>query len=232
MGEAGYAKDGDQWFTRDGEALTLTLATKSGTPRWEPTVAKQLSEFGIQTSVKTLNETTFEQRVERGEFPIWDANGISTSKVESTLSIWLRAVRRPQQYGIYPDEQFATGNFSANGTPVPRTEERWSVFSIKAPPIGQPDASHTEYDLAELALGIPSEKEYRRRIRMGMWLVNWFLPTLPINKTLTQHFIDESHWVWPKDTTSWSNFTSGGPRTISGMVSTGIVQANPDNPEE
>lgn len=233
MQEAGYTKDGDQWVTGDGEALTLTLATKEETPRWEPSVASQLSDFGIQTSVKTLNDTIFKQRVRRGEFPIWATSGISASKAEATLSIWLDAVRRPQKHGIYPDEQFATGKFSTNGTPMPRTEERWSAFTINAPPIGKPDASLKEYHPLVFALGTThTEEEYRRRVKISMWLVNWLLPTIPINKTLTQHFIDDAHWKWPKDSPSWSNFTGGGPRTITGMVSTGIVQSNPDNPEK
>lgn len=236
MRAAGYTRDGGQWIDANGEPLSLPLPTPSTTPRWEPTVASQLTEFGIQTSVKPLREGVFEARVSNGEFSIWAESGITTSTADLTLSFWyVGPILNPKVYGIYPKEQFETGKFSVRGRPVPRTQERYEVFTIEAPPIGQPDGPLQEYHPSALALFIfnnPPEAEYKRRVKTTMWLANWFLPTIPITKTLKQHFIDDAHWQWPTDTPSWQTFTSIGQRFIEGIFASGTIRANPDNPED
>lgn len=88
MRAAGYTKAGGKWRNGDGEALTLPLPTPSTTPRWEPTVASQLSEFGIQTSVQTYEESTFNSRVSNGEFPMWAESGRLTSTADRPLVFW------------------------------------------------------------------------------------------------------------------------------------------------
>lgn len=230
---AGFSNRGGQWTDTDGTALSLTLATPDNAPRWEPTVASQLSEFGIKTSVKSMNQTTFENHVERGKYPIWSTTVASyaTNLAVTTLWIWLFAPVTPGKHGFYPDQQYEEGNFSTTRGAYPITEDGWRVFTISAPPIGEPDGALTEYHPSSLSVAFgnnPPEEEFRRRIKVGMWLANWFLPTLPINKTMEQHFIDDTHWLWPTSSRSWEAFTSGGQRTMLGVLSTGAVRANPD----
>lgn len=235
MRDAGYTRSGGQWIRSDGKPLELTLATPRDTPKWEPTVANQLSEFGIETSVKTMSSSTFSDEVDTGRYPLWAHWGVATNLAPVTLLIWFYAPGEHDKYGIYPDEQYETGDFSSSGDPRPRTEERWRVFTIEAPPIGQPDGPLREYHPSALALmyaSNPPEDEFRRRVKIGMWLANWFLPTIPLNKTLEQHFIDDAHWHWPTDTPSWTSFTSIGPRTIEGILARGAIRANANNPEE
>lgn len=235
MRKAGYTNDGGQWQGPNGDAITLTLATTRDTPRWEPTVASQLSEFGIKTSVQSLSDSVFQDRVEAGEFPLWARSGGSTSTAAATLAFWLAPPKYRQQYGIYPEEQFETGRFSTEGDPLPRTEDRWRIFTIDAPPIGQPDSPLDDYHPSALALAFhtnPPAAEFRRRVKNAMWLANWFLPTIPINKTFEQHFIDDTHWVWPTDTPSWQTFTAGGQRLVESILAGGKIRANPNDPEE
>lgn len=237
MAEAGYTKDSGQWINRAGEALTLTLPTTSSQPKWEQTVASQLDKFGINTQIQTLPESVLEERLEKGEFPIWanEPHGLRSS-VANKLLIFLVAAKQPEQFGIFPEEQYKTGEFSNNGTPIPQTEKRYRVFTIKAPPVGQPDGPLQEYNPAALGLFVhtnPPKEELRRRGIIGMWLANWFLPTIPINKQYTQHFIDDAHWLWPTDTTSWRSFINGDdrfrrPKALLGNMT---LRANPDNPE-
>lgn len=235
--EAGFTRDGEQWMGSDGEPIALTLATPNDTPRWEPSVASQLGEFGIQTSVKTMSETSFEDRTDNGEFATWSSDVHSaTNDAAATLLIWLEAARREanRKFGIYPDEQFGTITFSHAGWPLPRTEEEYDVFTVKAPPIGQPNGPLEEYHPAALSLAFwtnPPREEFRRRVKTGMWLANWFLPTIPINKTREQHFIDDAHWLWPTDTPSWKAFTGGGRQMLAGILGSGHIRANPENPE-
>lgn len=235
MRAAGYTKDGKQWINADGKPLTLLLPTSSETPRWEPTVASQLTEFGIQTSVKTLTGSTFDSRVSEGEFPMWTASGTATSNAVRTLLFWVHVPTYPERYGIYPEDQFERGEFSINGVAVPRTEERYKTFTIEAPPIGQPNGPLQEYHPSALSLFYltnPPEPEFRRRVKTAMWLANWFLPTIPINKTLKQHFIDDTHWQWPTGTLAWQTFTGGGPTSSMDIFTSGTLRANPDNPEK
>jgi ABC-type transport system substrate-binding protein len=237
MGKAGYTKDGGQWVDADGQALALTLPTTSSEPKWESTVASQLSAFGINTTVQTLDASVFENRRDNGEFAIWASSGTATSGATHTLFIWRNAASSPDKFGIYPDAQFKRGEFSDSGTPVPKTEERYRIFTIEAPPVGQPDGPLKEYHPATLALTTShlsslTREEFRRRVKIGMWLANWYLPTIPINKRYIQWFIDEAHWLWPTDTTSWKRFTDGGgsrvPKEVLGNLP---LRANPDNPE-
>lgn len=237
MGDADYTKEGGQWVGPDGEALTVTLPTSSSTPTWESTVASQLSEFGIDTTVRTLEESAFSQRLENGKFAIWPSSGTTSAAATHTLFIWRNAASSPDKYGLYPDEQFQTGKFSRSGTPLPKTEGRYRVFSIMAPPIGQPEGSLQKYHPASLALSTShlsslSWGEFQRRVKIGMWLANWYLPTIPLNKRYLQHFIDQAHWVWPTDTTSWQSFTGGtGSRVPKEVLGDIQLQANPENPE-
>lgn len=235
MRAAGFTKDSGQWFNADGEPLTLSLPTKSSTPRWEPTVASQLTEFGIQTTVETLREGVFEGRESNGQFNVWAESGMLTSTADRTLAYWYSVVVHPKVYGVYPREQYETGAFSKRGHPVPRTQDRYDVFSIKAPPIGHPTGPLQEYHPSALAIAFfsqPSEVEFRRRVKTAMWLANWLLPVIPINKTIEQHFIDDAHWKWPKDKPEWQTFTNSGPKSIGSIFASGTVRANPDNPEK
>lgn len=236
MREAGYSKDGEQWIDSDGEPISLTLATDSATPRWEPTVAGQLSQFGIETGVKQFSETTYENRVDHGAFPMWShVSAFTTNFAAETLVFWFFPIIEYKRYEIYPPEQFNTGSFSRDGYPTPRTEDRWSAFSIEAPPMGKPDGNLETYHPSALVLAFyndPPAAEFRRRVKTAMWLANWFLPTIPINKTMQQHFIDDAHWNWPVETPQWETYTNAGPRIIEGVFGSGAIRANPDNPED
>lgn len=238
MVEAGYAKDRGQWINEDGESLTLTLPTTSSQPKWEQTVASQLKEFGINTQIRTLPESVLEDRLDNGEFAIWanEPHGLR-SRVANKLLIFLVAAKQSEQFGIFPEAQYGTGQFNEDGTPIPQTEDRYRVFTIQAPPVGQPDGPLKEYHPAALGLFVhtnPPKEELRRRGKIGMWLANWFLPTIPINKRYIQHFIDDAHWLWPTGTTSWRSFINGDDRfrRSQALLGTMELQANPANPEE
>lgn len=239
MREAGYTRDGGQWVDSEGVSLSLTLPTKSNTPRWEQTVANQLTEFGIQTSVQTMSQTDFSNRRNSGAFDIWPTILKSATNLASaTLFTWYYAAIQGRTYGIrgvYPEEQFRSGEFSRTGAPVPRTEDRWRAFSIEAPPVGNPDGDLQTYHPSALSLWLftnPPEPEFRQRIKTGLWLANWFLPTIPINKTMTQQFIDDTHWSWPTGTPSWTAFTAGDPRTATGILASGAIRTNPNTTEQ
>lgn len=112
MRAAVNSKEGGQWVDASGVPLTLPLPTSNDTPRWEPTVASQLTEFGIDTTVQALGETTFRDRLRNGEFPMWAELGTSTSTAASTLTFWRWVAAARDRCGIYPEEQLSTGKFS------------------------------------------------------------------------------------------------------------------------
>lgn len=234
MRAAGYSKSGGQWVGVSGEPFTLTLPARSSPPRWEPTVAHQLSEFGIDTTVSTLDGTAFENRRKKGEFNIWPSGGGLTGNASGILNIWfLGATKDP--YMIYPNEQYKSGEFTGNGVPKPRSKERYSVFTINAPPVGEPDSPLQEYPTGVWGLSHstnPSQAEFQRRVKLSMWLANWFLPTIPINKQHSQRFIDAANWDWPTDSASWESFVSGDLRPMEEVLRNWQLKANPANPKE
>lgn len=233
MREAGYTRDGGKWMNADGKALTLTFTTRSETPVWEQTVASQLSEFGIKTSVQTLSEDKNIKSLENYDIREYNWARI-TAAAHNTLNVWLSAAFRPKTWGIFPAEQFETGEFSDKGHPIPQTEERFKVFTIEAPPVGEWDGQLKEYHPASLALfwfSNPPKDEFQQRIKTGIWLANWYLPTIPINNMRNQYFIDGAHWLWPRDTPLWKSFISGGSR-YDGIIANDGIRANPDDPEK
>lgn len=158
--------------------------------------------------------------------------GRITGAANHVLNVWLSAAFRPKTWGIFPSEQFESGNFE-NGRPVPMSEERYRAFTIEAPPIGKPEGELQEYHPASAALfwfSNPPKDEFQKRIKTGMWLANWFLPTVPINNKRGQYFIDGSHWLWPRNTPARKSFTSGGARYDT-LATTDGIRANPDNPD-
>lgn len=194
---------------------------------------------GSVTSAFTLyggvTRSAYSDRLENGEYPLWVSRANSaTNKAPATLFVWHLAPENHHQYGIFPDEQFETGRISEHGVPLPHTADRFRVFTVRAPPVGDPDGDHRAYHPAALSLSLPrtDPEEFRRRVRVGIWLANWYLPTLPVTKKIEQHFVDDTHWEWPRDTPSWQSFIGDGPRVSSGIFAGGHIRANPDNPEE
>lgn len=234
MEQAGFSRPDGQWVGPHGDAVTLPIATTADTPRWEPTVASQLEEFGIRSEVRTLESGTFSQRVDAGEIPAWPSSLNSlTNLAPYTLFVWLSAAANHRKYGIFPEEQFAEGRFY-QGTPVPQSEERYRAFSVRAPPVGEPDGELREYTPAASSLFFqsnPPESEFRRRIETGIWLANWFLPTIPLTRKREQFFIDDAHWKWPTDTAWWQSFENGSAALEGSLFGQGTIRANPDNPE-
>lgn len=233
MRTAGYKRREGRWVDGDGEPLTFTLPTTNSTPLWEPTVASQLSEFGIPTTVQTMEGSVFQKRRERGEFDIWPG-GYLTGPANRILQGWYDGATK-DAYMIYPDQQYKRGEFDDFGNPIPQTKDRYRVFTIRAPPVGQPNGQLQQYHPAVFGISSftnPPLKEYRRQIKLSIWLANWFLPTIPINKQYAQRFIDAAHWEWPTETPAWQSYTTGDLRLMEEILRHWKLRAHPDNPEE
>lgn len=234
MREAGYTKEGGTWVDSEGEPVTLIFPTEKSTPTYEPVVAAQLREFGLESEVNSLSGSAYWQRLGGGELAIWNSTRPAFTNYAPLVSIpWYQSVyNRP--YNLFSDEAFDQGEFSEDGFPIPRTEDRWSVFTVEAPPVGEPGGELQEYNIGSMALSIytnPPVEEYVERLKTMMWVGNWYLPSIPIAKELEQHFIDDDHWLWPRDTKDWEAYTDGAPKQRGGLFSHGYIQANPDDPE-
>lgn len=234
MRNAGYSKLDGQWAGPNGEPLALTLPSPSSPPQSEPTVASQLSEFGIDTTVRTLEGNVFENRRNTGEFDIWPTTGDLTGSASGILNLWFSGATKGP-YMIYPDEQYNTGEFTDGGTPEPRSKDRYTVFTLKAPEVGKPDGQLQEYPTGVWGLSTwlnPPRAAYQRRVKISMWLANWYLPTIPLNKLHSQQFIDAANWDWPTDSASWKSFVNGDVRPMTEVLRHWDLRANPDNPKK
>lgn len=234
MREAGYAKEGGTWVDSEGEPVTLSFPTDKSTPTYEPVVAAQLSDFGFESELNSLSGSAYWQRLPAGEFGIWNGTIQALTNFAPVTSLaWYHSISdRP--FNIYSDEAYDQGEFSEDGFPIPRTEERWKVFTVEAPPVGEPNGELQTYHPASMSLSVytnPPVQEYKERLKKELWLANWYLPTIPIAKELEQHFYDDAHWLWPRDTVDWNAYVEGKPKMRGGFFAQGLVQANPDNPE-
>lgn len=226
MRDTGYTRDGEQWIGPEGTPFTLTLMTPSSPPKWEPTVASQLTEFGIDTTVQTLDPSVFLDRRDKGGFAIWSA------QTSGFIDLWYGGVTKDDAFMIHPDEQYKTGEFTDGGIPQPRSKERWSTFTLEAPPVGEPDGPLREYPTGIWALSNwtnPSQEEYVRRIKKSMWLVNWFLPTIRLTRRQKHLFVDAGNWDWPTESATWQSFLNGNVQPTEQVLRHWGLRANTDS---
>jgi len=85
--------------------------------------------------------------------------------------------------------------------------------------------------------GEPSEANATHFWRMHAWLLNWYLPALPIALESSQHFLNTKNWLWPGDLSGemyqrlWEDFTVGF-MNVHNQTSVGGIRADPENPKD
>ena len=81
LDDAGLAKDGDVRKTADGKALEFDLNVVSGWSDWVQScdiMARNLADVGIKATVKPYDQTTWQTRVQNGDFTMsigWSSQG-------------------------------------------------------------------------------------------------------------------------------------------------------------
>lgn len=167
MQEAGYERNADGVWEKDGEALEPTLATTSDTPIFESTVESQLNEFGIAVNVQSMDEATFNERREGststeyieeeyggdGDFDLWANNWYDDSYAGYYNSLhrnpYLMKTHRARvrarnwyDHDVQEEilQEYADNNWIAGQT------ELWQDATIDLPPAGEPDGDREPFN--------------------------------------------------------------------------------------
>jgi peptide/nickel transport system substrate-binding protein len=69
--DAGLQKDDGKWYKPNGDRFKIPLLTTQSTVTTIETVSKNLKEFGIQSSIEVVGDTTFSQRLEGGDWTVY-----------------------------------------------------------------------------------------------------------------------------------------------------------------
>ncbi|WP_101295816.1 ABC transporter substrate-binding protein [Halegenticoccus soli] len=176
--DAGFSKQGDQWYRPDGEQFGPDI--KSGTTGGPDlialeTISSQLKQFGIASQLKTLEGTSFESDVwDQGDFRI--ASGAFTADF-------------PQPYAWY------------NLTFLEDRENVGMPDEISLPPVGRPDGDQNaltiNLDEAVVNLTKYEGKDLRQVVRELAWACSYAMPQIQVYENRTQTWFTNDEWEYP-----------------------------------
>ncbi len=243
LNEAGYSKEGGTWMTPDGDEFSFSIMTDSSTPVMETTIADMLSGFGIPTTIETVEQSNFEQRLRNGEYQAipsgWGGNELA----------WFASNYLWEVFEGGPNGFFASHGIdvvetikATEGIEIQRNEfdnvaiERNQVedgalepFTIEIPPIGDPDGEREPFPIAEWsneAVTLTGEKK-KEIFSKIYWAYNWDLPELPLTLSSDLVLLDEENWEAPADSSNaWQyNFQTA---VLPANMDLGNIQAKPN----
>lgn len=188
LNEAGLTKEGGQWYKPNGELFEATWTAPSNVQYQQDGMefaASNLSEFGIESTVNTVEGTTyFGQTIPQLDYEL--ARGfIGFSNVVSGWRLtWLR----------YDAEDQAEEPFSYY------LQEPYGEPGLEIPPIGEPDSSDTiEVDPVALfeELQYTTNEERVTEISETLsWAYNQTVPKLPAGAGAYPWYMSSS-WNYP-----------------------------------
>lgn len=173
--EAGYRRQGNLWQGSDGP-IEATLITRADFSDWvtaAQTVASQLSNFGMDVQLQTMEGPTFDETFEKGNFQLagggWGSGPYPLFSFENVYDEEARsAIHYPESVTV-PEVGSDSGQLTVN---FPET-------------------------LSTLNQSADNDEELFRQLA---WAFNQDLPILPIQEKQDQSFISTQGWdVPPKD---------------------------------
>jgi len=238
MQNLGYSRQGEVWTDADGNQLQYQLPTTSDSPRYETAVAGGLTDWGIEVNVQTYDDATYQDKWEAGDFRLWTTpygSAHLTGFYAGASEFWWDALNYNKELDSWnffdqeAQEEVLEG-YASNGW-IAGQFRRWEPLEIMIPPVGQPDGELQAFK-APFQIGFNGTRsaDTEEMHKKYLWTANWFLPSAPIFQRFNQLFLDTDHWQWPTEDYMWTYLSiSIWP---DWMVGSGMVTANPDNPEE
>ena len=180
----GYTKKNSKWYKPDGKRFTLTIPSPAG---WSDVVsmtamvAEMLTDFGIETQNKSIENTAFfGQYWGPSNFKLvpWFWNNSAKSKPFFSLS-WILTSGTVRSTLNYPEKP-------------------------EVPPMGKPDGKATPTDVRSTLqqLGTANDqKEVTKLTRELAWVVNQSLPMVPLVEVISQSFWNGKRWNLPPQDT-------------------------------
>ena len=245
METAGFERDGDGNWLQNGEAIQAELPLTRDTPDWEVAVVDQLAEFGIDLTIQGRSVDVFEEEFERGEYRIagrairedrqaepqivsgiwsWFAHLILTGGADTYNYLQPENTNEELQSKLEDDDRAWTTIL----------EEDFADAYIEVPPIGEWDAEPEPVYFPEMMVDIAygrmvADERWDEFVKQSMWIINYWLPTLPFFYEMNQVWLNATDWRWPMDEPLWELI--GQAIAPEDYLSSGnYILANPENP--
>lgn len=177
--DAGFSKDGDQWYRPDGEEFGPDI--KSGTTGGADLIAleaivSQLEQFGISAQLMTSEETSFQANVwDQGDFRI--ATGAFSADF-------------PQPYAWY------------NLTFLEERDNMGMPDEISLPPVGElnGDENALSIDLDESIINLTRYEgdPFQETVQELAWACSYAMPQIQIYENWTQTWFTNDEWEYPE----------------------------------
>jgi len=187
----------------------------------------------------------------------WDQ--LSASFYDQMVEMWwklLSRAERVRQRNFYSHEvqEGATSHPEWDGQHSGYNDAPWQNFTMDISPIGQPDAERTftvnpRLTWSTVRVGPatyrdpqpdnpyynppddqPSDANGEYFYQYFAWVLNWWLPVMPVALGSDQHFMNTANWNWPTDQDMWDYFGLNWDAEV--LASLDLLEANPDNPKE
>lgn len=157
MEEASFSRDGEQWVGEDGQPVEIEIKSAPYADTHVPvaeTAGSHLNEFGIDATVRQLDETQW-------------ANDVANGNYDLITEGWGSGLPHPYFWlsEVYDGELAQASN-------IPQ--------EFEVPPVGEPDGSPETVNAVDTVRSIPaaSNEEAEELIRQLAWLSNRQVPEL------------------------------------------------------
>ena len=243
MQEAGFERDGDGNWIREGEPIQAVYPTTEDAPIEERVVVDQLNEFGFQLSLESMGGDVFDERFANGDFRIFPGG----SATNWTIGFYMRGIYAQWMFAVQVADPILKGwriydPPEINDEIVELRDEHSFEFIarelvepwIEIPPIGEPEADPERFYILNEVNRVFWDEGYASPdvsplLEQLTWTDNWFLPNVQIYNLLDQHFINDTNWVWPTDHPMWDYF--GEAVHPQQYLALGEIRADPDMPK-
>jgi hypothetical protein len=190
-----------------------------------------------------------------GDFTVWSSAGPEDAVAGHYKMLWhhwwwglanARRVRR-RNYFSHDTQETALAQYASNGW-VRGNYPLWDEWTIDVPPIGDPDGERRPfnpgYTWGQVRTGPrtfdssfednphfdpPEDGGIEYWTKQYAWLLNWWLPVLPLVLERNQSFLNTANWNWPTDHHMWQYYNIGWDDDH--LVGMNRVFANPDDPK-
>ena len=176
--EAGFTRDGGEWFTPSGDRFEAQIKVPTSPEVFSNTgrsFASQAQEFGIQLEVVALEVSNYWSDFPGGDFRA--AIGFWGSG--KTTNPW-RAIGR-----------------TIRGNSVPSQGANIDLESVEAPPVGEPGGEMQTYNLREAFNKAARGENFDEQIRTISWAYNHMVPVVPGTQRYRGSFHMDEGWSWP-----------------------------------
>lgn len=245
---AGFERDGGQWTTPSGEPFELDLLTARQYPNVALAVSAQLEAFGVETSVHTVEASTYQDRIDQRYFAatrgeIWSPNGTGLRGTRTADHVerirrgdgfhesgYLqrevrRAVETDPALGWAPDSRDVP--ISDRGLAYDSLDSLRSIV-VEAPPLDDPEGELREWPYlyhAARATSAPDPADRIEHARMCTWIYNYQVPVLELLSVVPRIVHRSDGWEIPdSDDPVWQYgpVRPGGLWTAMGL---GVISA-------